>query len=73
MSNTFFGTEVVKKLTKVGFYVVSQKGSHVKLKGLFNNQSRIVIVPMHKELAKGTFKSILLQSGITLEEFNKIK
>lgn len=73
MSNLFSGKEVVDSLVKIGFMLVSQKGNHVKLKGIYNNQSRIVIVPMHKEIAKGTFRSILLQSGLTLEEFKSIK
>jgi hypothetical protein len=31
--------------------------------------TRIVIIPMHNEVAKGTLQSILEQVGITLEEF----
>lgn len=33
------------------------------------NPVRVVIVPMHNELAKGTLKSILEQAGLTIEEF----
>lgn len=57
--------EVVRKLEQHGFSYVSQKGSHLKLR----NGSFVVIVPMHSEIAKGTLKSILSQSGLTLEEF----
>jgi predicted RNA binding protein YcfA (HicA-like mRNA interferase family) len=32
---------------------------------------RVVIIPMHDQLAKGTLKSILEQAGITLDEFLK--
>jgi predicted RNA binding protein YcfA (HicA-like mRNA interferase family) len=60
--------EVIKILVKLDFYKVSQKGSHAKyIKD--GNPKRIVIVPMHYELAKGTLKSILEQAGITLQEF----
>jgi len=57
--------EVIKRLEKIGFESVSQKGSHRK----FKKDNRIVIVPMHQEIAKGTLKSILSQAGITLEDF----
>jgi predicted RNA binding protein YcfA (HicA-like mRNA interferase family) len=72
MSKFFSGKEVVNKLVKAGFNIVGQKGSHVKLKGVYNGKSRIVIVPMHREIAFGTFRSILNQSGMTLDEFNKV-
>lgn len=59
--------EVIKVLSKFGFYKVSQKGSHVKFKNNFTN--RTFIIPMHDEVAKGTLKSILEQADVTIEEF----
>ncbi len=60
--------KIIKVLRRLGFVKVSQRGSHVKYKkgGI---PSRIVIIPMHYEVAKGTLQSILEQAGITLEEF----
>jgi predicted RNA binding protein YcfA (HicA-like mRNA interferase family) len=60
--------EVIKALEKIGFYFVSQKGSHAKYKDN-SSPSRVVIIPMHNELAKGTLKSILEQANITLDDF----
>ena len=65
------GTEVVKSLTKVGFEVVGRSGSHVRLKKKVDGKVWIVIVPMHRELAKGTLSSIIRQSGLTRDEFIK--
>lgn len=45
-----------------------QRGSHVKLKKIEDGKVYIVIVPMHRELAKGTLKSILRQANLTIEE-----
>jgi predicted RNA binding protein YcfA (HicA-like mRNA interferase family) len=45
---------------------VSQRGSHLKLK---NESGRVVIVPMHRELAPGTLGSILRQAGLERSEF----
>ena len=59
------GAEVVAALTKNGFTRVSQKGSHIKLR----RAEHTVIVPLHRELAPGTLRSILRQSGLTPAEF----
>jgi len=56
-------------LERAGFWVVSQKGSHVKLRGIKNGKLQTVIVPNHKEVALGTFRSILSQASLTLDEF----
>lgn len=57
--------EVVRRIEKLGFLFVTQRGSHRK----YRKDSRVVIVPMHPEIAKGTLKSILEQAGVELEEF----
>lgn len=56
-------------LRRVGFVEVSQRGSHVKLK---NEVGRVVIVPMHRELAPGTLGSILRQAGLERAEFTTL-
>jgi predicted RNA binding protein YcfA (HicA-like mRNA interferase family) len=60
------GREVVSALAKVGFSEVSQRGSHLKLS---NQAGMTVIVPMHRELARGTLRSILRQADLTVEAF----
>ncbi|CAB4624916.1 unannotated protein [freshwater metagenome] len=59
------GTAAIKALAGAGFVEVSQRGSHVKLR----KGDATVIVPMHKELAAGTLRSIIRQSGMSVEEF----
>lgn len=55
--------EMIKLLKKNGFEIVSQNGSHVKLKNFEIN--RTVIIPYHaKDLKKGLEKAILKQAGI---------
>ena len=51
---------VIKILCKeFGFFFVSQKGSHVKLKKVVNKEEITTIVPFHKELSPGTLKGVL--------------
>lgn len=55
--------EMIKYLERNGFIVVSQNGSHVKMKS--NETGRMVIVPYHsKDLKKGMEKAILKQAGL---------
>ncbi len=60
------GRDVVRALTKAGFREVSRRGSHLKLR---NETGRTVIVPMHRELARGTPRSILRQADLATEAF----
>ncbi len=54
------GKRVIKILCRdFGFYFVSQKGSHVKLKKRIGAQEITTVVPLHKELAPGTLKGVL--------------
>ncbi len=72
MAKTFSGKQVVKILCKYfGFIAVSQKGSHVKLQRSALSGTITTIVPMHKELARGTFRGILELAEVSEEEFLK--
>ena len=59
----------MRALRAVGFEQISQRGSHVKLR---NTEGRTVIVPMHRELAPGTLRSILRQAGLSVDEFTAL-
>lgn len=69
MPKLYSGKEVIKILRRAGFEIVSQKGSHIKLKGVSKGHICIVIVPNHKQIARGTFESILKQAEMSREEF----
>ena len=60
-------SDIINALSKLGFKKISQKWSHAKYKN--HRTQRIYIIPMHKEIAKGTLKSILEQADIKLEVF----
>ena len=59
--------KIINALSKLGFEKISQKGSHVKYKNM--QTQKIFIIPMHKEIAKGSLKSILDQADVELEIF----
>lgn len=71
MPKLYSAKEVIKALKRADFEKVSQKGSHIKMRGIWRGKLQTAIVPNHKEIAHGTFQSILNQSSMTLEDFKK--
>jgi predicted RNA binding protein YcfA (HicA-like mRNA interferase family) len=61
------GSECVKALQKNGFEILRQRGSHIIMRR--NEPFRIVSVPNHKQLKKGTLRSIIRKTGLTVDEF----
>ena len=63
------GKEVVKIFSNFGFEVVSQKGSHVKLRRILpEGIKQTLTVPLHDELDKGTLKAIIRQASRYIPE-----
>lgn len=60
------GQNTIRALERAGFQRISQRGSHVKLR---NDARRTAIVPLHRELAPGTLRSILRQADMAIDEF----
>ena len=60
--------EVLRRLLRAGFRIVSQKGSHIKL---FNSISgRRTEIPMHPgDLGRKLITKILKQAGISVKNF----
>jgi len=60
------GREVVRKFERLGWKVVRQSGSHIIL---INDESIVTLsAPDHKEVAKGTLRSLIRASGLTITE-----
>lgn len=62
------GADVYSVLEKQGFALVSQKGSHVKMR----RNELTVIVPLHDELKQGTLRSILRQANMSVKELKDL-
>ena len=65
------GVKLVKLLSKLGFEIVRQKGSHVFVK---HRDGRTSVIPVHKgkDLKLGLLKKILKEVNISVKEFLKI-
>lgn len=71
MPKLYSARTILSALKRANFIIVSQKGSHVKLSKKLTDKTLTVIVPNHKEVAQGTFSSILNQAAMTKIEFEK--
>jgi predicted RNA binding protein YcfA (HicA-like mRNA interferase family) len=60
------GAELIRALERDGWTVVRQRGSHVRLKK--PGRRNALVVPLHKELRKGTLAGILRDAGLTADE-----
>jgi predicted RNA binding protein YcfA (HicA-like mRNA interferase family) len=61
------GAATVKALTRLGFVLLRQKGSHAILR----RGPQGCVVPMHREINQGTLRGVLKQAGVTDEEFKE--
>ena len=74
MPKVYSSKSVIKILSRhFGFYFVSQKGSHIKLRRIIGTKTITTIVPNHKELSPGTLKGILELAEIDEKGFKKFK
>lgn len=63
--------EVLRKLLRAGFKIVTQKGSHIKLRHA--TTGRVTNVPLHVgDFGRKLLTKIIKQAGLTIEEFIKL-
>ncbi len=71
MPKLYSSSEILKVLQKHGFSFVSQNGSHIKYRKAGNPTLTVIIPAERKQTPLGTFHSILKQSGLSKEDFEK--
>jgi predicted RNA binding protein YcfA (HicA-like mRNA interferase family) len=61
------GRDVIKAFAQNGWQMIRQRGSHMIL---IKSGSMVTLsVPDHREVAKGTLRSLIRSSGLTVDEF----
>ncbi len=63
--------KVIKVLTKAGFKIIRQRGSHVILK---HPNGKLTVVPIHRgeEIGTGLLLKILKDADLTRKDFQKL-
>ena len=62
------GKELITALKKAGFVEVRHRGSHISLQKVTSEITYRTVVPLHRELAKGTIIDILHQTGLSRDD-----
>ena len=66
------GRELIRWLTSLGYQVVRQRGSHVRLERYHSGTTHAITIPNHREIAKGTLNDII-GAVARATQLNKIK
>ena len=61
------GTEVVKAFENLGWEFSRQSGSHIVMTK--DGEMASLSIPKHKEVAKGTLRSLIRAANLTVDEF----
>lgn len=64
------GREAVRAFEKAGFRSIRQKGSHIIIRR--DQPFAQLTVPDHKLLDRGTLRSLIRQSGLSVQEFTDL-
>jgi predicted RNA binding protein YcfA (HicA-like mRNA interferase family) len=62
------GDELIKIFQILGFEIVNQRGSHIKITRMVNGVKQTLVIPNHKEMDKGTLKAIYRQASKYISE-----
>jgi predicted RNA binding protein YcfA (HicA-like mRNA interferase family) len=65
------GREVAKVFERLGWEIARQRGSHIIL--VKAGHQATLSVPDHREVAKGTLRSLMRRAGVTPEDFIKAR
>lgn len=68
MPKLYSWKEVAKALSKLGFHVERQRGSHI----IFKSTDKTVPVPRDDELGPGLIGAIAAEIGMSKKEFEKL-
>jgi predicted RNA binding protein YcfA (HicA-like mRNA interferase family) len=64
------GAQLVTALGRLGWVAVRQRGSHVRLK--HPDRAAALVVPLHRELKRGTLAGILRDAGVDRDELERL-
>ena len=63
------GRQVIRVLERIGYQIVRQKGSHIRLRDENDPVHLPITVPDHRTLKLGLLRQILRDANLTVDEF----
>jgi len=61
--------DVLRALTRAGWVVIRQRGSHIRLERQLGGEVLRLTVPAHRPIKRSTLAQILKQARLTVDEF----
>ncbi len=65
-------SQAIKCFEKLGYLVVRQRGSHIRLHPQSDKNKKPLTVPKHKILGKGLLRKLLRDAEITVDQLLKL-
>ena len=65
------GAQAVQAFSRIGYQLDRQRGSHILLRHREPPYRRLS-VPQHKQLAKGTLRTLIRDAGLTVDQFTRL-
>ena len=62
----------IRAFKRVGWVVVRQKGSHIRLQKETLHETLRIIIPAHRPIKRSTFAHILKQAQLSVEQFKAL-
>ncbi len=66
------GEKAVKCFEKIGYVIVRQKGSHIRMWHESDRSKKPLTIPKHEVLGKGLLRKLVRDAEITVEEFSEL-
>jgi predicted RNA binding protein YcfA (HicA-like mRNA interferase family) len=63
------GAQLIRALERLGWETVRQRGSHVRLR--HPERRTFLVVPLHRELKRGTLRGILRDADLDPDELRR--
>jgi len=66
------GNQAIKSFEKMGYQIMRQRGSHVRMRHKSDSNKQPLTIPRHKALGKGLIRKLLRDADLSIEEFSKL-
>jgi len=66
------GKQAIKAFQKIGYQIIRQRGSHIRLHHFSDSTKTPLTVPNHKALGKGLLRKLLRDAELTIDEFSRL-
>ena len=61
--------KAIKCFEKIGYEVIRQRGSHIRLHHKIDKNKKPLTIPRHKTLGRGLLRKLLRDAEINVEDF----